>query len=115
MEEQRIILEGAFLNLPQIPVDQLLPIFLSSSAVLLFGLFYVAIYTLVKMELIKKVYMPAAYFFWFLQTYCLYYVMQAFGSDPFTVKILLLAMFGYLLLPHLYYYLNQKAEDRYES
>lgn len=115
MEEQRIILEGAFLNLPQIPVDQFLPIFLSSSAVLLFGLFYVAIYTLVKMELIKKVYMPAAYFFWFLQTYCLYYVMQAFGSDPFTVKILLLAMFGYLLLPHLYYYLNQKAEDRYES
>jgi hypothetical protein len=114
MEERRIILEASFLNLPEIPIDQFLPIFLSSSAVLLFGLFYVAIYTLVKMELIKKIYMPLAYFFWFLQTYCLYYVMHALGSDPFTVKILLIAMFGYLLLPHLWYYLNIKAENRYE-
>jgi hypothetical protein len=92
-----------------------LPIFLASSAVLLFGLFYVAIYTLVKMEFINKIYMPTAYLFWILQTYCLYFVMDAFGSDPFTVKILMLAMFGYLLLPHLYYYLNQKAENRYEQ
>ena len=114
MEEQRIILEGAFLNLPEIPVDQFLPIFLASSAVLLFGLFYVAIYTLVKMELIKKIYMLGAYFFWFLQTYCLYYVATALGSDSFTVKILVLAMVGYLVLPHLYYYLNKKAENRYE-
>ena len=114
MEEQRIVLEGAFLNLPQIPVEQFLPIFLSSSAVLLFGLFYVAIYTLVKMGYLNNKLMPLAYLFWILQTYCLYYVMNALGSDPFTVKILLIAMFGYLLVPHLYYYLNLKAEERYE-
>ena len=115
MAEQRIILEASFLNLPEIPLDQFLPIFLSSSAVLLFGLFYVAIYTLVKMELIKKIYMPFAYLFWFLQTYCLYYVINALGSDGFTVKALMMAMVGYLILPHLWYHLNQRAEERYEQ
>ena len=43
---------------PEIALDDFLPIFLSSSFVLLFGLFYVAIYTLVKMERLKKIYMP---------------------------------------------------------
>jgi len=110
-----IVLDAPFLNLPEIPIDKFLPIFLNSSAVLLFGLFYVAIYTLVKMGYLKKIYMPFAYFFWCLQTYCLYYVIDALGSDPFTVKVLMIAMFGYLLLPHLYYYLNQQSEERYEQ
>jgi len=110
-----IILDAPYLNLPEIPLEQFLPIFLSSSAVLLFGLFYVAIYTLVKMNLIRKIYMPLAYIFWGLQTYCLYYVIDALGSDPYTVKVLMIAMFGYLLLPHLYYYLNQRSEERYEQ
>ena len=111
---QRIVLDGPFLNLPQIPVDKFLPIFLSSSAVLLFGLFYVAIYTLVKMRFLKSIYMPFAYIFWALQTYCLYYVMHALGSDPFTIKVLMMAMFGYLVLPHLWYHLNLRSEERYE-
>jgi len=53
---------------PEIALDDFLPIFLSSSFVLLFGLFYVAVYALVKMEVIKSVYMPAAYLFWVAQT-----------------------------------------------
>ena len=110
-----IVLDAPFLNLPQIPVDQFLPIFLASSAVLLFGLFYVAIYTLVKMGYLKSIYMPFGYLFWGLQTYCLYYVMTSLGSDPYTVKVLMMTMFGYLVLPHLWYYLNQKADDRYEQ
>ncbi len=110
-----IVADGPFLNLPEIPLDQFMPIFLSSSAVLLFGLFYVAIYTLVKMGFIKNIYMPFAYIFWALQTYCLYYVMNALGSDIYTIKVLMVAMFGYLLLPHLYYYLNVRSEERYEQ
>lgn len=102
------------LNLPEIALDMFLPIFISSSLVLLFGLFYVAIYTLVKMEYIKSIYMPFAYIFWGLQVYCLYYVAVALESDPFTVKVLLIAMVGYLILPHLWYYLNQRSEERYE-
>ena len=109
-----IVLDAPYLHLPEIPLDDFLPIFLSSSAVLVFGLFYVAIYTLVKMELLKSIYMPFAYLFWVLQTSCLYYVADALGNDPFTIKALLLAMVGYLLLPHLWYHLNLRSEERYE-
>jgi len=44
-----------------------------------------------------------------------YFVMNALGSDSFTIKILMIAMIGYLIVPHLYYYLNVKAEQRYEQ
>lgn len=103
------------LNLPEIALDQFLPIFVASSLVLLFGLFYVAIYTLVKMGFLKKIYAPLAYLFWGLQVYCLFYVSTTLGSDPFTVKVLMLAMVGYLILPHLWYYLNLRSEERYEQ
>jgi len=99
---------------PEIALDDFLPIFLSSSFVLLFGLFYVAIYALVKMGLIKSLYMPAAYLFWGAQTYSMYLLSVLLSNDPFTTKILILAMFGYLVLPHLYYHLNVQSEKRYE-
>ena len=110
-----IVLDAPYLNLPEIPIEDFLPIFLSSSAVLLFGLFYVAIYTLVKMGYLKNIFMPFAYMFWILQTYCLYYVADALGNDSTTVKALMMAMVGYLLLPHLWYYLNLRSEERYEQ
>lgn len=100
---------------PEIALNDFLPIFLSSSFVLLFGLFFVAIYTLVKLDVLKKVYMPFAYLFWVLQTYCMYYVAITIGSEPFTVKALMITMIAYLTLPHLYYYLNQKAHEKYEN
>jgi len=100
---------------PEIALDDFLPIFLSSSFVLLFGLFYVAIYTLVKMQKLKSIYMPFAYIFWGLQTYCMYFFADKIQSQPFTIKILMVAMVGYLILPHLYYYLNVQSEKRYEQ
>ena len=100
---------------PEIALDDFLPIFLSSSFVLLFGLFYVAIYTLVKMEKIKKIYMPFAYMFWVLQIYCTYYFATKIQSNDFTVKALMVTMVCYLILPHLYYHLNQRSEERYEQ
>jgi len=100
---------------PEIALDDFLPIFLASSFVLIFGLFYVAIYTLVKMEKLKSIYQPLAYVFWFLQTYCMYYVATTIQSNAFTVKALMITMVCYLILPHLYYFLNQRAEERYEQ
>ena len=100
---------------PEIALDDFLAIFLSSSFVLLFGLFYVAIYTLVKMERLKKVYMPFAYIFWALQTYCMYFVADKIQSNDFTIKALMVTMVCYLILPHLYYYLNIRSEQRYEQ
>lgn len=100
---------------PEIALDDFLPIFLSSSFVLLFGLFYVAIYTLVKMGKIKSFYMPFAYIFWILQTYCMYFFATKIQSNPLTLKILMVTMVCYLILPHLYYFLNLRSEERYEQ
>jgi hypothetical protein len=98
---------------PEIATTDFLPIFLSSGFVLIFGLFFVAIYTLVKMGLLRGIYMPFAYLFWGLQAWCMYYVAVKIQSEPFTIKALMIAMVAYLTLPHLYYYLNQKADEKY--
>ena len=44
-----------------IPLDDFLPIFVSSALVMVFGGFYVGIYTAVKVNLLKKWTMPIAY------------------------------------------------------
>ena len=108
-------MEPILIMRPEIALDDFLPIFLASSAVLLFGLFYVAIYTLVKMEKLKSIYQPFAYVFWVLQTYCMYYVATTIQSNHFTIKALMVTMVCYLILPHLWYYLKQRAEERYEQ
>lgn len=100
---------------PEIALNDFLPIFLSSSFVLIFGVFFVAIYTLVKMGLIKGYFMPFAYLFWGLQTYCMYFMAVTIQVEAFTQNVLMLAMLAYLTLPHLYYYLNQKADEKYEN
>lgn len=100
---------------PEIAVNDFLSIFLTSSFVLLFGLFYVAIYTLVKMKRLKSIYMPFAYIFWALQTYCMFYFVDKIQSSDFTMKAMMVVMVAYLILPHLYYHLNQRSEERYEQ
>ena len=99
----------------EIPSEDFLPIFLSSSLVLVFGVLFVAIFTAVTVEMIKKYYIILAYFFWVLQTYSIYFMTEKIHSEPFTQKILIVTMFAYLWLPHLYYYLNQKAHEKYEK
>lgn len=99
---------------PEIALDDFLPIFLSSSFVLLFGVLYVGIYTLVKMKFMKGYYMPLAYVFWGLQAYCMYFVAVTIQVGPMVEKVLLIAMIAYLTLPHLYYYLTVKADEKYE-
>ena len=99
---------------PEIPIEDFLWVFLSGGLVIFLGVFFVGIYTLVKMGKLKAIYMPFAYIFWALQAYCLYYLSTVIQSEPFTKKILVVAMIGYLILPHLYYHLMVEADKRYE-
>lgn len=102
---------------PEIALDDFLPIFLSSSMVLVFGALFVGIYTLVKMGILKKIYTPLAYLFWILQAYCMYFVAIKLQVDPIVGKILAVVMIAYLTFPHLYYYLTHTAEteEEYEN
>ncbi|MCF6173206.1 MAG: hypothetical protein L3J44_05420 [Campylobacteraceae bacterium] len=100
---------------PVIEVKDFLSIFVSASLILIFGAFYAGIVTLVKMEKLKKIYMFLAYFFWILQIYCTYFLTMKIHSQPFTVKAMMITMVAYLMVPHIYYYLITKSEERYEK
>lgn len=76
-------------NRPEIALDDFLPIFLSSSLVLVFGALFVGIYTLVKMGYLKKFYMPFAYLFWILQAYCMYFMATRLQVGDFVGKVYL--------------------------
>ncbi len=100
---------------PEIAVGDFLPIFLSASFILLFGLFYVAIFTLVKMGYLGRLFMPVAYLFWVAQIYSTYFMTDRMHSEPFTQKAMMIAMVGYLILPHLFYYLYTGSVQKYEN
>lgn len=104
-------MKEALIIRPEIALGDFLPIFLSSTLVLVFGVLFVSIFTLVKMGYLKKYFMPFAYIFWGLQTYSIYYLGVKIQSDLFTMKVLFLTMLAYLSLPHLYYYLNVKSKE----
>ncbi len=100
---------------PIIEVSDFLPIFVSAALILLFGLIYASVVTLVKMQRLKSIYMFLAYFFWILQIYCTYFLTMKIHSQPFTIKAMMIAMVAYLMVPHIYYYLITKSEERYED
>ncbi len=99
---------------PEIALDEFLPIFVSSALVLVFGGFYVGIYTAVKVQLLKKWAMPFAYLFWLLTAYCLYIMGSLMHVGDFTAKALVVAMIGYLLLPHAVYYMQDQVHEENE-
>ena len=96
-----------------IEIDSFLPIFIESSLVLIFGVFYAGFVTLSKMGLFSKKWMSVGYLFWVLQTYCLYDVAILIHSDYFTVKVLMVLMMVYIFVPHLYFYIVDETEKRY--
>ena len=96
-----------------IEIDSFLPIFIESSLVLIFGVFYAGFVTLSKMGLFSKKWMSVGYLFWVLQTYCLYDVAILIHSDYFTVKVLMVLMMVYIFVPHLYFYIVDESEKRY--
>jgi hypothetical protein len=99
---------------PEIALGDFLPIFVSSALVLVFGGFYVGIYTAVKVEILKKWAMPFAYLFWVLTAYCLYIMGSLMHVGEFTAKALVVAMIGYLLLPHAVYYMQHRVHEENE-
>jgi len=103
------------LLLPDIAIDQFLPIFVESTLVLVFGVGYAAIITLAKMGYLSKIWIPVGYLFWALQTYFLYDFAILIQSNHFTQKVLMVTMVAYLFIPHLYFYLISAADERYED
>ncbi|MGB5966323.1 MAG: hypothetical protein WBF77_01850 [Sulfurimonadaceae bacterium] len=99
---------------PEIALDDFLPIFISSALAMLFGGFYVGIYTAVKVEMLKRWAMPFAYLFWMLTSYCLYIMGSLMHVGEFTAKALIVAMIGYLLLPHAVYYMQHQVHEENE-
>ena len=97
-----------------IPLDDFLPIFVSSALVMVFGGFYVGIYTAVKVNLLKKWAMPIAYIFWLLTAYCLYLMGSLMMVGAFTAKALVVAGIGLLLLPHAVYYMQHQVHEENE-
>jgi len=99
---------------PDIALGDFLPIFVSSAFVLIFGAFYVGIYTAVKVSMLKQWFMPLAYVFWLLTAYCLYIMGSLMHVGEFTAKALVIAMIGYLLLPHAIYYMQHRVHEENE-
>ncbi|WP_345993075.1 hypothetical protein [Sulfurimonas sp. HSL-1716] len=96
---------------PEIALNDFLPIFISSAFVLVFGSLYVGIYTAVKVNMLKKWAMPLAYLFWFLTCYMLYIMGSLMHVGEFTAKVLVVAMIGYLILPHAIYYMQNQVHE----
>ena len=99
---------------PTIALDAFLPMFVSSALAMLFGGFYVGIYTAVIVQILKPWAMPFAYVFWLLTAYCLYLMGSLMHVGEFTAKALVIAMIGYLILPHAVYYMQDKVHEENE-
>ena len=100
--------------MPQLAPGDFLGIFIVATLVLLLGVGYAALITLSKMGFISKKWQPFGYVFWVLQALSLYDLSVRIHSNPFTLKVLAVAMIIYLFAPHLYFYLVEESEKRYE-
>ncbi len=97
-----------------IPLDNFMSIFVSSALVMVFGGFYVGIFTAVKIGMLKRWAMVVAYLFWILTAYCLYLMGSLMLVGEFTAKALVVAGLGLLLLPHAVYYMQDKVHKENE-
>lgn len=100
---------------PEIAADEFLPIFISATLVLVFGVAYAATITLSKMEYLAKKWGFIGYSFWVLQTVSLYQLAVRIQSNDFTIKVLVVTMLAYLFIPHLYFRFITDINDRYEK
>ncbi len=106
--EQNVILT------PEIAAGDFLTIFVASALVLVFGGFYVGIFTAVKVKLLKPWTMIVGYGFWLLTAYCLYLMGSLMHVDKFTAKALVVAAIGLLLVPHAVYYMQDHVHRENE-
>jgi len=99
---------------PILTPHEFLPIFVSATMVLVFGVMYAASITLAKMGYLTKKWLYIAYSFWILQTYSLYELAVRIHSNNFTEKVLIVTMIAYLFIPHLYFRFIADIDNRYE-
>ena len=107
-------MEPLFLRTTLAP-NEFLPIFISATLVLVFGVLYAGSITLTKMGYLKKRWSYLGYIFWILQTFSLYDLAIRIHSNAFTIKVLLVTMVAYLFMPHLYFRLITDIDNRYEK
>jgi len=100
--------------MPDIPSSNFLSIFVVSALVILFGMAYAGFFTLVKLRILKKGYMVAAYGSWLVLVGLMVYLGELLRVEPYTQKVLIGAMVGYLIFPHMVYFLLEKVHQRFE-
>ncbi len=104
-----------YIATPNLMPSEFLPIFISATLVLVFGVLYAGSITLAKMGYLSKKWQYIGYLFWLLQTYSLYFMAVRIHSNSFTQKVLIITMIAYLFVPHLYFRFITDIEDRYEK
>ncbi|BCD68874.1 hypothetical protein [Nitratiruptor sp. YY09-18] len=97
-----------------IPSHDFLPIFVVSAAIIFLGMMYAGFFTLVKLRLVKKYFMIFAYLSWIALVVSMYYLGELLRVEPYTQKVLIGAMVGYLVFPHIVYFLLEKVHRRFE-
>ncbi len=107
-------MESLFIR-PVLAPNEFLPIFISATLVLIFGVLYAGSITLVKMGYLAKKWQYLGYSFWVLQTLSLYDLAVRIHSNAFTIKVLIVTMIAYLFIPHLYFRLITDIDNRYEK
>ena len=95
----------------EIALDDFLPIFLSSTFVLIFGAVYVGLYTAVKAKLLGVWAQPLAYVFWGLSAYMMYMMATLMHMSDLMQRILGMATLAYLILPHVIYYMMDNVHE----
>ncbi|WP_200763977.1 hypothetical protein [Nitrosophilus alvini] len=97
-----------------IPPGDFLPIFVSSAFVIIFGMAYAGFFTFVKIKVLPKYYIYVAYLSWFMLAACMYYLGTLLRVEPYTEKVLMGAMVGYLIFPHAVFFILQRLHEEFE-
>ena len=100
--------------MPDIPSSDFLSIFVVSALIILFGMAYAGFFTMVKLKLLKRGFMIAAYGSWLVLVSLMFYLGELLRVEPYTQKVLIGAMVGYLIFPHIVYFLLERVHERFE-
>jgi hypothetical protein len=98
-----------------IPHQDFLAIFVVSALIIIFGMAYAGFFTLVKLKLLSRSMMVAAYGSWVVLVGLMYYLGELLRVEPYTQKVLIGAMVGYLIFPHVVYFLLERVHNRFEQ
>jgi len=100
--------------MPEIPSEDFLSIFVVSALIIFFGMAYAGFFTLVKLRLLKRYFLIFAYGSWLVLAALMLYLGELLRVEPYTQKVLFGAMVGYLIFPHVVYFLLERVHERFE-